>query len=1118
MKKKIVAYLLCMAMGASLMPMPVTQAADHDAVVYEEPTTEEQDSYVQVEGLKAFADCGNGTNTPNEIVDGDKSTYWHSAWEGERQPEKQEAYTEMIKNNNIILKLAQMSAVKKIVYLSNGENSNGTISKCNLYIKKKQDNTEKFEQVGNEPYRLEFNQNGAAEIDFETAFENVAEIKIEVLNTNGDPSNTFISGKELSVFQDEEQTEAIKIMANAECSSQKDQGIAKLVDGKEETVYHSTWGDDSGPTLEDGEEFEGKKITEIIRPETTTKPSELIKKNKIYILLPKEENVARLVYTSRQKEKDGNNDGVSNGRITGVNIYVSKEEKLTYSEVENWTKASEETVRWADREEEQIFDFKPEQEGVRWICLEVKHSAGSDKFINAAEIAVEVKKTELQKALEELQNLLNDENYKNAYDNPFDYTKESWREFQDAYNKAEAILKKENLSEQDIPDIRSAKTNLITAKDNLIGIVEKPTLNLAKPEVGKKFPKAAFENTENTDFSKIMDIETVWKDSDLNDVTNETIQDYKDYTAEITLKIKDEAKKIFKSADVDLKIGGVSESITGTLYDNQKTLKLNYSFSQGENDHKNAEKDLVEIKNQISTISEKDKDGHYKYAPSQWKSFSEAKKTVENINSANTDTDTIKVAVNNLKKAKDELDEHELTFVEKKDADCSSKANGKEAYYECCCEKKEYYYYDEEAKGLCLIEESIEDWGVINYDDNHEYNYSKLDYQWAYTTDDIVASDENVDIQWNPIDKDTEWTLDFAQKVTAVRCIIEVKCTKCGEKKEKEKIITKKAVEIQQPTCTAKGSYTYEVTLGDYSKDENGENETSTIKIPIQMIEHNLVKTEEIAATCEKDGNDAYYTCKNENCGKYFSDAEGKHEIEKDSWVRKATGHQIVEEVKKQPTKKAEGQLVRHCKNCDYVKETLALPKKEITIYVGAKAKEVPKVASTYNTSDYRIAYAKAKNVKTYGKYFNLKNANKTGNLKVTIKANSKKLSQVKLKTVPLKVTVAGKEYKTNVKVKIKAPKITISKESVEFGGIKGTRYHLKYNVKGATRVKIRVRKASSLDKKFDRDMSKPKSDASKCYITVRESDLKRYGNKLTFEIVAYYGKNISEKYVKTVK
>lgn len=1117
MKKKIVAYLLCMAMGVSLLPMPVTQAADNDAVVYEEPTTEEeQDSYVQVQGLKAFADCGNATNSPDEIVDGDKSTYWHSAWEGEMQPEKQEAYTEMSKNNNIILKSAQTSAVKKIVYLSNGENSNGTISKCNLYIKKKQDNTEKFEQVGNEPYTLEFNQNGAAEIDFETAFENVAEIKIEVLNTNGDPSNTFISGKELSVFQDEEQTEAIKIMANAECSSQKDQGIAKLVDGKEETVYHSTWGDDSGPTLEDGEEFEGKEITKITRPETTTTPSELIKNNKIYILLPKEENVARLVYTSRQEEKNGNNDGVNNGRITGVNIYVSKEEKSTYSEVESWTKASEETVNWAGSEEDQVFDFKPEQEGVRWICLEVKHSAGSeeDKFINAAEIAVEVKKTELQKAIEELQNLLNDENYKNAYDNPFDYTEESWREFQDAYNKAEAILKKENLSEQDIPDIRSAKTNLITAKDNLIGIVEKPTLNLAKPEVGKKFPKAAFENTEDTDFSKIMDIETVWKDSDSKDVTNETIQDYKDYTAEIKLKIKDDAKKILKSEDVDLKISGVSETITGTLSDDEKTLTLNYSFLQGEEDHKDAEEALKTIKNQTIDISEKDDNEHYKYAPDQWTTFSTARDAVNGIDNT-ADTNTIRSAVNNLKKAKDELDKHKLTFVEKKDADCSNEENGKEAYYKCNC-GKEYYYYDEEAKGLCLIEESIEDWGVINYDDNHEYNYSKLDYQWAYTTDDIAASDENVDIQWNPIDKDTEWTLDFAQKVTAVRCIIEVKCTKCGEKKEKEKIITKEAVKIQQPTCTAKGSYTYKVTLGDYSKDENGKNKTDDIKIPITMIAHKFDTIKAVAATCEKDGNIEYYTCK--TCGKYFSDKDGKKEIEENSWVVKATGHQIVEEVKKQPTKKAEGQLVRHCKNCDYVKETLALPKKEITIYVGAKAKEVPKVASTYNTSDYKISYAKAKNTKTYGKYFNLKNANKTGNLKVTIKANSKKLSQVKLSTVPLKVTVAGKEYKTNVKVKIKAPKIKITTKKIELGGIKGVRYSFNYNIKGATKIKVRAKKMSFLNKELNQYVSKPKSDEKNSYFNIKESTLNKAGNKITFEIVAYYGKNISEKYVKTVK
>ena len=420
---------------------------------------------------------------------------------------------------------------------------------------------------------------------------------------------------------------------------------------------------------------------------------------------------------------------------------------------------------------------------------------------------------------------------------------------------------------------------------------------------------------------------------------------------------------------------------------------------------------------------------------------------------------------------------------------------------------------------MCLIEESIEDWGVINYDDNHEYNYSKLDYQWAYTTDDIVASDENVDIQWNPIDKDTEWTLDFAQKVTAVRCITEVTCEKCNEKKEEEELITKEA-KIQQPTCTAKGSYTYEVTLGDYSKDENGKNETTYIKIPITMIAHKLDTIKAVAATCEKDGNVEYYTCK--TCGKYFSDKDGKKEITENSWVVKATGHQIVEEVKKQPTKKAEGQLVRHCKNCDYVKETLALPKKEITIYVGAKAKEVPKVASTYNTSDYRIAYVKAKNAKKYEKYFNLKNANKNGNLKVTIKANSKKLSQVKLSTIPLKVTVAGKEYKTNVKVKIKKPQLAknaITKEKIELGGVKGTRYRFKFNIKGATKIRMRIKEMKVFDSTFDRYMSSPKSNTKDYYLNVREADIKKYGkaDKLTLEIVVYYGKNVSEKFTKRI-
>ena len=435
------------------------------------------------------------------------------------------------------------------------------------------------------------------------------------------------------------------------------------------------------------------------------------------------------------------------------------------------------------------------------------------------------------------------------------------------------------------------------------------------------------------------------------------------------------------------------------------------------------------------------------------------------------------------------------------------------------------------------------------------HNMSITGGRWEYSTDGK---------NWKTIDTDTKLSVEEVSKVE-VRYIPIATCDK-NDKTEERAAVTGRKIEkeSQEPGCTEDGYYTYEATItdeqgnstkktqkvvikatghdietieavsatcdkdgnieyyqckicGKYFSDADGKNAIEEGSWIVKATGHKLEKTEEVAATCEKDGNDAYYTCKNENCGKYFSDKEGKNEIKKDSWVRKATGHQIVEEVKKQPTKKVEGQLVRHCKNCDYVKETLALPKKEITIYVGAKAKEVPKVASTYNTSDYRIAYAKTKNAKTYGKYFNLKNANKTGNLKVTIKANSKKLSQVKLKTVPLKVTVAGKEYKTNVKVKIKAPKITITTKKIEFGGTRGTRYYFDYNLKGATKIKVRAKKLAFRNKEFDRYISTPKSNEKYTYFNIKESDLKNLGNKISFEIVAYYGKNISEKYKKTV-
>ena len=52
---------------------------------------------------------------------------------------------------------------------------------------------------------------------------------------------------------------------------------------------------------------------------------------------------------------------------------------------------------------------------------------------------------------------------------------------------------------------------------------------------------------------------------------------------------------------------------------------------------------------------------------------------------------------------------------------------------------------------------------------------------------------------------------------------------------------------------------------------------------------HHLTATTAKAENCTEAGNSAYWTC--DVCGKHFSDADGKTEIEEDSWVVPALGH-----------------------------------------------------------------------------------------------------------------------------------------------------------------------------------------------------------------------------------
>ena len=108
-------------------------------------------------------------------------------------------------------------------------------------------------------------------------------------------------------------------------------------------------------------------------------------------------------------------------------------------------------------------------------------------------------------------------------------------------------------------------------------------------------------------------------------------------------------------------------------------------------------------------------------------------------------------------------------------------------------------------------------------------------------------------------------------------------------------------------TCTAEGNKEYWTcgTCGKIFSDAEGKTEIELSATVIPATGHNLTKTEEKAPTCTAEGNTEYWTC--ETCGKHFSDEEGKTEIELSATVIPATGHTLTKTEEKAPTCTAEG-------------------------------------------------------------------------------------------------------------------------------------------------------------------------------------------------------------------
>lgn len=374
--KQVLAGLLVGTMVVTSAPVSGLGALSALAAS-EEAETKNYNYTKLTEGLTASADCADGTNTMNAVLNGNPDDYWHSAWEGDNQPVKQGGEVIMNSNNNITLTLIEASTVKKLEYVSNGAGNNGTIKKCNIYYKTSAENAE-FKKVQEDPYTLSFTESKAT-IEFTDAISDVKEIKIEVLNTAGNPNNTFISGKELYVYRDDNtKIDSGNILAKAECSSQGDAALKNLVDNNEATGYHSSWGGNGGTVAAD----EG--FTEIVRPGTMTTPTELISRNNLYINLADSETIGKIAYLPRQGSGSGN--GVANGRITAANIYISNADVNDVSAITDWKQVA--TADWENNSDEKNVTFSPET--AKHIRIEVKHSAGdqTDAYINAAAIDI----------------------------------------------------------------------------------------------------------------------------------------------------------------------------------------------------------------------------------------------------------------------------------------------------------------------------------------------------------------------------------------------------------------------------------------------------------------------------------------------------------------------------------------------------------------------------------------------------------------------------------------------------------------------------------------------------------------------------------------------------------
>ena len=252
MKMKQTFALLCagaMVITGSAFPVNVQASADwvwneevsesgYKKVPYTELTTT-ADTEADNESSTGEGAASPGTGHAVNATDGVITSYYHSCYSGDNQPNREDGA--LTGNNTITVELQNAQSIQGITYLPRQDAfGNGTVTEFSVSVQK--DGTENWENVGNNLH-ISYNNPGAnwsaenkseKEFVFDAEVENVKKVKLTVIHTDGSAPNQHISAAEISILtpvKKDAETEALKIRIREKLAQMESQMELNVLSG-----------------------------------------------------------------------------------------------------------------------------------------------------------------------------------------------------------------------------------------------------------------------------------------------------------------------------------------------------------------------------------------------------------------------------------------------------------------------------------------------------------------------------------------------------------------------------------------------------------------------------------------------------------------------------------------------------------------------------------------------------------------------------------------------------------------------------------------------------------------------------------------------------------------------